>query len=261
VHPFFEPATPHLFAHRGAAGEAPENTLAAFELAVRAGVAFLEMDCHATRDGEVVICHDAALDRTTDGHGPICEHDFADLEKLDAGYRFERAGQHPFRSQGVRIPRLGEVLEAFPGLRINLEVKQDEPDILEAVLRDIRAAEASHRVLLAAESDAIMDRIHARDAETAIGSCVGDALAFYAALDADAIGSFRPRGQALQIPTSFGDRDLVTPQSIAAAHEVGLFMHVWTINDPAEMRRLLDLGVDGVMSDYPARLLEVAASL
>ena len=125
MHPYFDTPLPHLFAHRGASGEAPENTLPAFERAVEHGIRYLELDCHGTADGEIVICHDAELSRTTDGEGPISEHSLAKLEQLDAGYRFSRdAESFPYRNRGVRMPTLRTVLEAFPKQHLNLEVKQ-----------------------------------------------------------------------------------------------------------------------------------------
>ena len=259
MHPYFDVALPHLFGHRGAAGEAPENTLPSFELAWRAGLPYLETDCHATRDGEIVLCHDAELERTTNGQGPLAEHSYAELEKLDAGYHFSADGRsHPFRGRGVRIPRLVELLAAFPTARINLEVKQADPPIAAEVVRLVRRAGAESRMLLAAEDGALLDALRALDPGTAIGASYADVLAFFAALDADALGSYAPRSHALQIPTHALGRELVTPEVIAAAERVGLFVHVWTINDPAEMRRLLALGAHGLMSDHPARLREAA---
>jgi glycerophosphoryl diester phosphodiesterase len=260
MHPYLDTARPHLFAHRGASGEAPENTMPAFERAVASGVPLLEMDCHASADGEIVICHDALLDRTTDVSGPLKERSFAELERIDAGYRFTPDGgeSHPFRGKGVRMPRLAEVLASFPGIRINLEIKQGGPPIAAEVLRLIRDANAGERVLLAAESDEIMAEIRALEPETATGSSLGDAVAFFRAIADDLLADFEPAGDALQIPSHFGADPLVTEQSVAAARQVGIAMHIWTINDPAEMRALLAAGVDGVMSDFPGRLVAEA---
>jgi glycerophosphoryl diester phosphodiesterase len=239
VHPYFLAPTPHLFGHRGASGECPENTLLAFERAAAHGVPFLETDCHATLDGELVLLHDADVERTTNESGPIRERTWAEVQKLDAGYRFSPdAGESfPFRGRGVRVPRLAEVLEAFPEHRINLEIKQSDPPIADEVIALLRRARALDRVLLAAEQDSVMDEVCKRDAGTAIGSSLSDAVAFFQALAENRLDSFEPRGHALQ---------------------VGLVMHIWTVNEPAEMRRLLDLGVDGLMSDFPGRLIEVA---
>ncbi|NRA04492.1 MAG: glycerophosphodiester phosphodiesterase [Myxococcales bacterium] len=259
MHPFLEPPTPHLFAHRGASGECPENTLPAFDRAWQTGVPFLEMDCHATRDGEIVVHHDAHVDRLSDGTGPIAEFLWKDLARFDAGYRFTADGRSfPFRGCGVRIPLLADVIERYPEARINLEIKQADPPIAERVVGLIRELGAAERMLLASEQDAVIASIRALDPGTASGSSLRDAVNFFAALDGGRIAGFEPMGQALQIPPRFGERELVTEQSVAAAHRLGLLVHVWTVNDADEMRRLLDLGVDGIMSDFPDRLIEVA---
>ena len=263
MHPYFSLPTPHLFGHRGASGEAPENTLPAFERAWEAGVPYLEMDCHATSDGEIVVMHDAMLERTTDGRGPINALSFEALQRLDAGYRFtpidEGEGERfPFRDRGVRVPRLAEVLASFPEARINLEIKQADPPITGRVLEVLGRADAIDRVLLAAEEDSIMAAIRAADPGTAIGMSRGDIVALFQAALADRLDAYRVPGHALQIPASFMGDSLITPENLALARRAGLCVHVWTINDPDEMRELLRAGVDGLMSDFPARLVAAA---
>ncbi len=260
MHPYLDLPRPHLFAHRGASGEFPENTLPAFERATELGTRFLEMDCHATSDGEIVICHDAELDRMTDASGPVRARSFAELQRVDAGHGFtpDEGESYPFRGKGVRIPRLAEVLSSFPDARINLEIKQADPPIAAEVLRLIHDARATERVLLAAAEDEIMTQIRQLEPRTATGSSIGDSAAFFRAIQARELDSFSPAGDALQIPSSFGADPLVTEESVAAARRVGLAMHIWTVNDPDEMRSLLAAGVDGVMSDFPGRLLDVA---
>ncbi len=260
MHPYFKPPTPHLFGHRGASGVCPENTLVAFESAREAGVRFLEMDCHATRDGEVVICHDARVDQTTDATGAICEYHWKDLAQLDAGYRFTPDGESfPFRGRGVRIPRLDEVLERFPDAHINLEVKQADPPITERVVDVLREHDAIERTLLAAEQEEVLSSIRALQPGTALGSSLADALAFYTARAEGRLDGFRPAGHALQVPPSFQGDPLCSREIVEDAHAVGLLVHVWTVNEPEEIRRLLDCGADGLMSDFPDRLVRVAA--
>src|SRR5690606_6262340 len=134
--PFASLPRPLLFAHRGASAEAPENTLRAFELAAQAKVDVLEMDVHLSRDGVVVVHHDALLDRTTNGSGLLKLKDYDELRRLDAGYRFKGPdGGHAFRGGSCRIPRLAEVLEAFPSFGFNIEVKQAVPSMVRAVLQ------------------------------------------------------------------------------------------------------------------------------
>ena len=257
MHPYFSPPLPHVFGHRGASGEAPENTREAFELALSQGARFLEMDCHATQDGEIVILHDADVDRVTPGNGAVKEHRFAQLQQLDAGFHFSPDGRSfPYRARGVRIPRLAEILEAFPAAHINLEIKQAQPAIAEEVVRLVRRAGATQRVLLAAEQDDLMADLRELDPGTAIGFSRGDVLAFFQGLD-EGFEGYRAPGHTLQIPPSFMERPLVSAESVRAAHRLGLFVHVWTVNEPREMRRLLALEVDGIMSDFPARAAQI----
>jgi len=237
----------------------PENTMPAFARALEYGVPFLEMDCHATRDGEIVVLHDAALERTTDGDGPVAERSFAELERLDAGYRFTLdGGSFPFRGRGIRLPRFAEVLRAFPGVRLNLEVKQADPPIAAEVVRLVKRANAESRVLLASADEPILAAIRALDPGTALGSSTADVIEFVKAAAESRIASFTPRGHALQIPPDAFGRPLVTRELVEAARRVGLFVHVWTINDADEMKRLLGLGVDGLMSDLPGLLVATA---
>ncbi len=260
MHPFFDTPTPHLFGHRGASAHAPENTLPAFELACQAGVPYLETDCHATSDGEIVLLHDPEVNRTTDGEGPIGTLRFADVERLDAGFRFtpDDGRTFPFRGTGVRIPRLVEVIERFADARINLEVKSDLPAVAEEVVRIVRRTGATERTLLAAGENGVLEYIRKLDPGTALGSSLSDVVAFFQAVQKGEIDGYEPRGHALQIPPTFAGEELITPENVEAAHRVGLYVHVWTINDPAEIQTLLDRGADGIMSDDPATLVRVA---
>ncbi len=259
MHPYFDIPRPHLFGHRGASSEAPENTLPSFERALEYGVPYLELDCHATRDGEIVVLHDAELERTTDGRGLVSELSFSELERLDAGYRFTTDGHSfPFRGRGVRVPRFAEILQAFPGTRLNLEVKQAEPPIAAEVVRLVRQANAAKRVLLASAEEPILAGIVALDPGTAFGSSTVDVIEFVKAAAEARLESFVPRGHALQIPPDAFGRPLVTRELVEAAHALDLFVHVWTINEADEMRRLLALGVDGLMSDSPGLLVATA---
>jgi glycerophosphoryl diester phosphodiesterase len=247
---YLEGPRPRLFGHRGASGTRPENTIPAFVEALRAGADRLELDVHATADGEVVVFHDELLDRTTNGTGPLCELRLAKLWELDAGYHFtDSCGSHPFRGQGVRVPLLDEVLRAFPGVPLNIEIKADDTDLIDAVGRLLARHDARQRVLLTAEAGALMEKIRARAAEGPTGMSVSEVLQF---LCAGGTPGYVPRGVALQVPVEHLGIPIVTPHFIDAARRSGLEVHVWTINEEAEMRRLLAMGVDGIMTDYPA---------
>lgn len=247
----FPGGTPRLFGHRGAAGVAPENTLASFARAKADGVDVFELDVHATRDGEIVVLHDPTLDRTTDGTGPVVALTFAELARLDAGHGFSPDGGRtfPFRGQGIRVPRLAELLEVFPEVPLNIEIKCAGAEVIAAVVAMVRAAPS--RIVLAAEHDEIMQAIRVAAPEIPTSLATGEVAAFIGALHAGAPPTLPASAVALQIPPSFEDVVLVTAESVAAAHALGAEIHVWTINDVAEARRLFDLGCDGIITDVP----------
>lgn len=255
---YFTPARPRVFGHRGAAGLAPENTLPSFALAAALGASYLELDVHATRDGTVVVLHDPTLERTTDGTGRVAERTWSEIASLDAGHRFAAApNRFPYRGQGVRVPALEAVLRRFPEHRFNIEIKQADPPIVRAVVEAIDRTNTADRVLLAAEHDAIMQSI--RDVvggRIATGSSALEVAAFLRQLERDERDREKPPGAALQIPVRFGGVELVTAESVAAAHRLGCEVHVWTINERDEIDRLLGLGVDGIMSDFPGLVAE-----
>jgi len=263
-HPYFDVPVPTVIGHRGASGELPENTLAAFARALERGAAILESDVHVTADGALVLIHDDVLERTTDGRGRIEDWTLAAIRALDAGHRFSPAGDghFPFRGQGLRIPTLEEAFDAFPGARWNLELKQGRPELIEGAVDQVRRAGLEERVLLAAAEDDVMHALRAHLAKTgarpAVGASAGDVLRFVRAALA---GEPPPPGpMALQVPPDFGGRALVTRAFVEHAHRHDIVVHVWTVNEPPEMERLLDLSVDGIMSDFPGRVAEVVAA-
>jgi glycerophosphoryl diester phosphodiesterase len=252
---FFDGPRPRLFGHRGASGLRPENTLVSFREALAAGAERIELDVHGTRDGEIVVFHDPTLDRTTEATGPVKERSLAELRALDAGHRFRDAqGGHPFRGQGIQIPTLNELCEAFPCVPLNIEIKQSDPPIEAAVLAILDAHGARERTLLAAERAPLMQRIRAAAPDVATGMAAEEVMAF---LGGHRDPAYRPQGKALQVPVSYEGFPIVTAETLASAHALGLEVHVWTVNEEAEMERLLDLGVDGLMSDFPGRVAAV----
>jgi glycerophosphoryl diester phosphodiesterase len=263
THPYFALPTPLVIGHRGCAGEAPENTLPSFRRGLDQGAVILESDVHLTRDGVPVLLHDAEVDRVSDGRGPVREQSLAELRRLDFAHRFSPDGgrSHPLRGCGVRIATLEEVFEALPGARFNLELKEDLPGLVERTLEVIARAGREPLTLVTAADDALMARLRraiaASHAGVAQGASAGDVLAFVrAALDAAAPP---PGPMALQVPAEFGGRPLVTRELVAHAHAHGVQVHVWTVNERDEMRRLLDLGVDGLITDFPGRLASLLA--
>jgi glycerophosphoryl diester phosphodiesterase len=242
--------SPRVFGHRGAAGAAPENTIEGFRAALAAGADVLEMDVHATRDGAVVVLHDDTVDRTTDGAGHVRSYELSDLRRLDASCRFGALAGHDAGVRGpLRIPLLEEVLEAFPGVPLNIEIKQSDPPIEALVGELLERHGAFDRVLLAAENHVIMQCIRAMIPEVTTGLSEQESLEF---LGRTTDPTYTPPGVALQVPVTYEGMDIVSQEFVAHAHARGLEVHVWTINDPLEIRWLLDLGVDGIISDLPA---------
>jgi glycerophosphoryl diester phosphodiesterase len=250
---YFGSPAPRIFGHRGAAGLAPENTLPSFALARALGASYLELDVHGTKDGVVVVLHDPTLDRTTDGTGPVREQTWDSVAELDAGYRYTPDGRcFPYRGQGARIPTLESVLRELRGCCFNIEIKQENPPIVQQVFDVLRRARAIGRTLLAAEHHSIMERIRS----TGRGSVVTSMSAFEVAEFIDRLAKnnwqdYTMPARAAQIPCTYAGIELVTRESVDALHRFGCEVHVWTINDPDEIERLLDLGVDGIMSDLP----------
>jgi len=251
---------PVNFAHRGASARAPENTLEAFRLAAEDGAGGLETDVHVTRDGHVVAIHDDTVDRTTDGSGLVRETTLAELQSLDAGYRFTPDGgaTYPYRGKGVRVPELREVLREFPDLAVNVDIKEARPGAEEAVLRVIEGTGAEDRTLVVSEHTPVIGRFRRLSGgRVRTGGSRGESRLFYYLSGLRLEGLLRPAYDALQVPVRYGERELVTPRFLEAAHGVGVRVDVWTIDEPAEMRRLLDLGVDVVMTNRPEALAGV----
>jgi glycerophosphoryl diester phosphodiesterase len=261
AHPYFDLPRPISIAHRGCAGESPENTIPAFERALAQGAGVLESDIHLTRDGVPILIHDAIIDRVTDASGSITDFTADELRRFDAGYHFSLDGgqTHPYRNRDVRIPSLEEAFRHFPDTRFNLDLKAPGLGLIDATLELVAEHRREAITLLTAGDDGIMTRLRSRlgglATPIAQGASERDIHEF---LGCAAAGTDPPPGpMALQIPPEFGGQPLVNAALIEFAHARGVQVHVWTINDPAEMRRLLDLSADGIITDYPRRLAEV----
>jgi glycerophosphoryl diester phosphodiesterase len=214
----------------------------------------LEMDVRATRDGEVVVIHDETVDRTTDGSGSVADLTLQELKALDAGYHFEDSqGSLPFRGKGVEIPLFEEVLQAFPGVRLNVEAKDGKsaPGLVEIILRH----KAQDRVLVAAEWE--RNRRAVRGYPGPWGASRRHLFGFFFGIHSPFARSFAPACDALQVPETHWGIRVLTPRFLREAHLRNLPIHVWTVDDPADMRRLLDMGVDGIQTDRPDLLARI----
>ena len=235
---------PLAMAHRGGAIEHLENTLPAFEACVAMGYRYLETDVRVTADGVLVVFHDPVLERVTDSTGRIDQLAWADVARARIG------GREP-------ILRLEELLGAWPDVRFNLDIKA--PGVVAPLVRTIRRMQMADRICLASFSDA---RVAA--ARRLLGPTVCTALG-PRGVAALRLASYRPRAAGLvrldggcaQVPLQLGGRAIVDERFVAAAHARGLQVHVWTVDTPEDATALLDLGVDGIMTDRPGMLREL----
>lgn len=247
---FLESSRPLVFAHRGGCAIGPENTLAAFDLGMAAGADGLELDVHLSRDGVVVVHHDDVLDRTTDATGPLVVLTAAELARVDAGCRFVADGAHPFRNQGVGIPTLGDVLRRYPDTRIIIEMKVDSRAMGEAVAREVRVAGAAERVCAAGYGSRSAAAARAALPEMATSACHTEVvMAVYRSLARWPVR--RASYNAYQVPEIAGPIRVVSPRFIRHAHKANVKVQVWTVDDEADMRRLLAWGVDALISNRP----------
>jgi len=257
---FFTPALPRVFGHRGSAGTHPENTLESFRVAAACGVQYLEFDLHMTRDGEIVVAHDEHLKRMCGLDRVIPDLTYAELAKADAGRMFTLDdATFPFREKGIRVPRLAEVLAEFPKLRMIVEVKQIAPSVVAPMLDVIDRAGMRRNVLVASEHQQPLDEVRKLAPDVPTNFSYLESGTFIQAMGSrDA--NYCPPADAVQIPHRHESWELVTPESVEFAHRLGVEVHVWTVNEKSEMSELLDMGVDGLISDYPSRALEVVRS-
>lgn len=248
-----------VIAHRGGTGLWPENTLYAFERAAASGADVIETDVRVTRDGELVVLHDEDVGRTTDGTGPVGSMTLAELKRLDAAYRFstDSGRSFPLRGLGVTVPTLREVFNALPRVRFNIEPKQGVPSLVAPLCRLIREHGMGERVMVASFSGATLQEFRRECLEVATSASTGEVAYFVALQEAGLAASYSPAMQALQVPVRWGALRVLTRDFVEAAHGRNLRVHAWTINDEGEMRRLIEMGVDGIMTDYPDRLSRV----
>ena len=251
---------PINLAHRGASKMAPENTMEAFRLGIEAGAGGLELDVHLTRDGRVVVIHDPTVDRTTGGTGAVAEMTLDELRALDAGHRFnpDDGADFPYRGRNVRVPTLAEVLRVFPGVVVNIDMKADRPAIEASVLRVLREAGAGGRALVVSSRYSAVRRFRKiSGGSISTGASRLEIGVFYLFSRLRLEWLLRPAYDALQVPPTHRGIPLVTRRFIDAAHARGVRVDAWTISGVDEMHRLLDLGVDVIITDRPDTLAEV----
>jgi glycerophosphoryl diester phosphodiesterase len=234
--------------------------MAAFDHAASLGVDGIELDVRLSKDGEVIVLHDADLARTTDSQGPVSARTARELERVDAGARFERDGAQPYRGRGIGVPRLADVLARHPALTFIVELKGTDLALAGAAVSIVAAAASLDRVCFGGFSDRMLRAARAADPAVCTSAARGEIRwALYRSYVHWPLGA--PAYRAFQIPETSGTTRVVSPRFLRAAHRADRLVQVWTVNDAADLRRLADWGVDGWITDRPDRALSVAATL
>jgi glycerophosphoryl diester phosphodiesterase len=258
-HPFLNLRKPLVIAHRGGQGLWPPNTCYAFERARELGVDVLEMDIHMTADGAIVARHDGTVDATTDGLGAIKDLGLERIKSLDAGYTWSADGgrSYPFRGRGITIPTLDEVLEAFPDIRLNIDIKPSEAEVVPVFAKLLRDYDRLDDVLVASFHDSQLRRYRRLNPQSATAAGVIETGIFYGLTGIRLAEIFQPAAEAFQPPEVDRRRRVVTEKFVKNAHRHNMEVHVWTVNEIGDMQRLLNWGVDGIITDFPDRMLKL----
>jgi glycerophosphoryl diester phosphodiesterase len=256
-HPFFKPGEFLVMAHRGGRRLGPENTLHTFRQAVALGVDVLEMDLRVTRDNHLVVFHDEAVARTTDGNGRIADLRLADLKVLDAGAHWspDNGKSRPLRGRGLRVPTLEEVFKAFPHTRMNLEIKDTRRPAVGPLCDLVQRHGMAEQVLVACFDAGVLKQFRKLCPSVATSAGFAEAAMFFSLQGLRLQSIYSPSALALQVPERYGELTVVDRRFVEAAHARRMSVHVWTVNEEDDMRRLMDLGVDGIMTDDPQKLM------
>jgi glycerophosphoryl diester phosphodiesterase len=251
------------YAHQGGAKEAPSSTLYAMQRALSVGADAIELDVHCTADGELVVCHDSTVDATTNGTGAIAGLSLAQVRALDNAAAWpDLAGRAP-SERALGVATLREVLESFPDVILNLDIKQTAPDVVpyEARLAALLAEfDRADDVIVASFLDAATAAFSSHAPAVPISAGTDATAEFWAAVQKGADPPWDgTRFAALQVPWRHGDTVVVDPPFVTAAHAAGVAVHVWTIDEADEMEALLDMDVDGIITDRPSVLASVLA--
>ncbi|MGI6467063.1 MAG: glycerophosphodiester phosphodiesterase [Sphaerochaetaceae bacterium] len=263
-YPFLNPM-PRVVAHRGDSHNFPENTIEAFGSAVEMKVDVIETDVHLSKDGHIVIWHDETLDRNTDGSGRIEDFTLKELKKLDAGYTFSPDGgkTFPFRKKGVKLATLDEALNAFPNQRFNVDLKSKEKEIVGVFEKVVVKNNSIDKVLCASFHLKNLNMMRKLNPNILTSLTTIEVVSYLLKQKL----SLLPKKEKLlrplvfQVPVRQWGIEVITKKFVDDLHKIGSVIQVWTINDEKEMRRLFELGVDSVMTDDPATLIEVVNSL
>jgi len=248
-----------LIAHRGGEGLWPSNTLFAFNQSLELSADVLEIDIHSTADHVLVVRHDPTVDSTTDGSGAIGDYRLADLKKLDAGYTWTNDGgkSFPYRGQGITIPTLEEVFHAFPNALVNIDIKPKEPRVVHQLCEMLQDLRKLDQVIVGSFHDGQLSLFRRLYPQVRTAAGVAETRRFFVLSGLRLDRFYNSAAFAFQIPETIGRLRIVTPHFIRRAHAHNLQVHIWTVNETVDMLRLIEWGVDGLITDYPDRLKAV----
>jgi len=260
-HAYFDQFSPEQYplviAHAGSELY-PTDTLYALEQYAAMDVDVLEMDVHMTADGEIVLIHDDTVDRTTDGSGDVREMTLAEVQALDAGWYWTQDDQdYPFRGQGITIPTLREGFETFPDYAMIIEIKQEKPSMAAPLCDLIREYGMEEKALIPSFNDESIQEFRAACPEVATAAGHDEVQDFVIRGFLLLGGTISPEFEALQVPEKDNGIPIVTRLFLWFAHNRNVQVHIWTINEPDEMERFIDMGVDGIMTDRTDLLREI----
>jgi glycerophosphoryl diester phosphodiesterase len=257
--PFFRAATnvPEVIAHRGGGGEWPGETIYAFEQALKAGVDVLEMDIHKTVDNHLVLMHNARVDETTNGTGRIKEKTLKQIQDLEIEFDWP-PGQKP--DKPIKVPTLREVFERFPERRMNIEIKQREPSLVKEFVALLREFGMTDKVLVASFWNGVLHEFRQACPEVATSASTLEVGTFFA-LSGILNTHYKPDTDALQVRAELAEVHTITKKIVDRARSLNLPIHGWTVNDEDDMKRLISIGVDGIITDNPTILLKVLGRL
>lgn len=248
---------PLVIAHADDAGGGlyPGNTLLYLQKMVEQGVDVLELDLNLTADGHLVMMHDTSVDRTTEGSGMIRDLTLAQLRELNVAHNWTQDGDiYPYREQPQRIATIDEVFAAVPDTPIIIELKDSAPQAAQVLCESVRRFERQRGVIVSSFRQPLIDEFRRLCPQVATGAAMRDALVFYAAQLVGAERLLSPRFQTMQLPMRWNGIDVFSARLLRAAKSLGMHVSVWTVNDPADMQRYIELGVDGILTDRPDRL-------
>jgi glycerophosphoryl diester phosphodiesterase len=263
THPFFAnfDRYPLVIAHADDTGQGlwPGSSMLYLEGASELGVDMLELDVHMSQDGHIVVMHDDTVDRTTNGSGKISELTLKEIKSLEVGGNWTQDDgvTYPYRGQGLRVPTLAEVFYLFPDVPMNIEIKQAEPSMVRPLCDMIRRFNMSEKVLVPSFSDEAVAEFRAICPDVATAGSSSEVRNFVLLNFAFLSNLLSPAYQAFQVPEKSAGIPVVIPRFVKSAHDRNLQVHVWTVNDPADMQRFIDMDVDGIMTDRPDLLLEL----